>query len=184
MILKIILALLTVFVVIYILYILFNLLFFTQKERKKIQQLEIRLLCETDHQALLDACRDVLRMYNRGDLKKSQYWIRDSHFAERLHYPTPSSEKVILPKVILDLEPAMIDIGQDGRIMIEMLGGLSHFGVYAYPEDYKYKGPISAYGDKELIPGLWYYDDGYHEKPDYYKEIDAFIEKYKKKREK
>jgi len=83
--------------------------------------------------------------------------------------------------VILDLEPTYIYIDQNGRVMVEMLGGLHHFGVYAYPEDYKYKEPISAYGDKELIPGLWYYNDGYQETPDYGKKIDALIEKYKKK---
>jgi hypothetical protein len=44
-----------------------------------------------------------------------------------------------------------------------------------------YKG--FEYRDKELIPGLWYYDEGYSPKPDsaYDKWIETFIQKGKKR---
>ena len=39
---------------------------------------------------------------------------------------------------------------------------------------------LSAYDfvNKELIPGLWYYDDGY-ENPNFFKKIDELIQKNK-----
>jgi hypothetical protein len=150
-------------------------------ESKKTRQRNVRLLCKTDHQALLEACREVSKMFARGDLKKSQYWIRKNRGAEISHFPTASSERVRFPQVILDLEPTMIDIGE--RVMLELGTSFHHFGVYAYPDDEDYK-PGDKYGDKELIRGLWYYNDGYHETPDYGRRIDALIEKYKKKQEK
>jgi len=80
---KIFLILLAAFCTISLLFILF-IYRFTIQERKKVLQLEVRLLCKTDHHALLEACREVSRMYARGDLKKSQYWIRDSRNAEEI----------------------------------------------------------------------------------------------------
>jgi len=138
-------------------------------EIKKARQREMRLLCETDHQALLKACREISRQVARGDLKKSQYWIRKN--------PDPETSR--FPQVILELEATYINIDQDGRLMLELGGGLDHFGVYAYPEDYKYEEPISDHGDKELIPGLWFYADGYRESPEYQKKIDTLLQKTK-----
>jgi len=42
---------------------------------------------------------------------------------------------------------------------------MDRFGVYAYPQDFKkpYKGFI--YGSLELIPGLWFYEEGLVPKP-------------------
>jgi len=64
--------------------------------------------------------------------------------------------------------------------MLEMMGGLDHFGVYAYPEDYK-PPPHAGFelGDKKLIDGLWYYDDGYRGNPEYGKRIEALLQKRK-----
>ena len=63
--------------------------------------------------------------------------------------------------------------------MLEMLGGLVHFGVVAYTEDYQ-KPPFAGFkfGDRELIPGLWYYDDGYNN-PEYDKKFEALLQKWK-----
>ena len=36
-----------------------------------------------------------------------------------------------------------------------------------------------GYGDKELIPRLWYYDDGYRDNPEYDKKIETLIQKGK-----
>ena len=134
-----------------------------------VQELRTRLLYETDHQALLDACREISKQVARGDLKKNQYWIRQDRDPETSYFP----------EVILDLEPKYVYIDQEGRVMVEMLARVLHFGVYAYPEDYEYEGPISNYGDKELIPGLWYYDDGYRHNPEYDKRIEALLQKRK-----
>lgn len=92
------------------------------------------------------------------------------------HHPETSR----FPKPILDLAPNYVNIDEDdcGRVMVEMLGGLSHFGVLAYTEDYQ-KASWAVYGDKELIPGLWYYDDGYEGNPRYQKKIDALLQKRK-----
>ena len=37
---------------------------------KKGQQRQVRLLCETDHQALLEACRELSRRVTTGDLER------------------------------------------------------------------------------------------------------------------
>ena len=61
--------------------------------------------------------------------------------------------------------------------MIEMMGGMDHYGVSVYREDYS--GTQFAgfkYGDRELVPGLWYYDDGYDENPRYGKKIEGLLD--------
>lgn len=136
-------------------------------EAKKGQQRQERLLCETDFQALLEGCREISRMYAAGELKKSQYMIRIE--------PDPDVSK--FPRVILDLEPTYIDISSDGKVQVELYGGFVHFGVCAYPEDYKAPFSGFSYGDRELIDGLWYYDDGYVKNPKYSKKIEALLQK-------
>jgi len=64
--------------------------------------------------------------------------------------------------------------------MVEMFGGLSHFGVYAYPEGYKVKYPDFKYGDRELTPNLWYYDDDYHKDPQFDETITALTIRFRK----
>jgi len=135
-----------------------------------MQEMQTRLLYETDHQALLEACRELSRRVARGDLKPGTYSIRNDPDPEASRFPQP----------ILDLAPnyVYIDEGYSGRVMLEMLGGLGHLGVQAYPEDYKLPS-YSKYGDKKLIDGLWYYDDGYRKDPEYEKKIEALLQKRK-----
>ena len=64
---------------------------------------------------------------------------------------------------------------------MEMHGGMTHFGVRIYPEDYKKPDRYFKYVDRELLPGLWYYDDGYIHNPKYDKRIDTLIEENKNK---
>ena len=146
-----------------------------QKERKILMT---RLLCETDHQVLLEACRELSRRVDAGDLKSGRYYIRN-------HLQLQASR---FPKVILDLQPRYVHIDENnsGRVIIPIFGGFDHFGVTAYTEDYMESGPKYKYGDKELIygdreliPGLWYYDDGYLDDPEYDKKIDKLIKKHK-----
>jgi len=128
-----------------------------------------RILCKTDHQALLEACREVL---NQGDLDPGRkYKVRNAQ-----HDPEVSQ----FPKPILDLAPNYLLIEDiAGNLRLEMHGGTDHFGVRAYPKDFRKPFPSYEYADKELIPGLWYYDDGYNHNPEYDKKIDDLIQKYK-----
>jgi hypothetical protein len=169
LVLKIILAFVITLAAGYSLYGLFAFGIHMKEIGKDARQRRMRLLCEIDHRGLLDACREISKQFVKGDLKKSTYRIRKN----------ADLETVKFPQVVLDLEPTHISIYEDGRVMVEMLGGMHHLGVYAYPEDYEYKEPLSDYGDKKLIDGLWYYDDGYHEKKLYYKKIDALLQKGK-----
>jgi len=138
---------------------------------RQTERMRVRLLCETDHEALLEACRELSRRARRGDLKPGEYNIRRDRHPLASRFPQP----------ILDLEPSYVFISENDirRVMLEMLGGLGHFGVQAYTEDYEKPYPTYPYGDKELIPGLWYYDDGYHDNPEYDKKIEALLQKRK-----
>lgn len=133
-------------------------------------QMRARLLCKTDHKVLLEACRDLSKQVAAGDLNPGKYRIR---YGRRL--PAVSG----FPKPILDLGPSYVLIDRNRRVMVEMLGGLGHFGVRAYPEDYEEPHSAFKYGDKMLIDGLWYYDDGYNINPEYDKSIDAIMQKGK-----
>lgn len=137
-------------------------------------QKRIRLLCGTDHKALLEACRELSRRASDGDVKVGKYNIAKGGVAEAASFP----------RAILNLKPNYIYIDENdcGRVMVEMFGGLDHFGVLAYSEDYK-KPSRSEYGDREILAGLWYYDDGYDRNPKYDKTIDALIAKYKQDEE-
>jgi hypothetical protein len=144
----------------------------TVKELKKERKvLMTRLLCKTDHQVLLEACRELSRRVDAGDLKSGRYDIHNRY-----------EDASRFPKVILDLQPiyVYIDENDSGRVIIPIFRGFDHFGVTAYTEEYMESGPKHKYGDRELIPGLWYYDDGYIDDPEYDKEIDKLIEKHKK----
>ena len=138
---------------------------------KYSQQRRVRLLYKTDHQDLLGACRELSKRVSIGDLRPGKYSLRgSSRHKEVSQFPQP----------ILDLGPIHVFIDYDGRVMLEMAGGLDHFGVSAYPEDYKKPLHTKKLGDKELIDGLWYYDDGYRVRPeDYDKRIEALRPKGK-----
>ena len=135
--------------------------------------IKTRLLCETDHQALLEACNELSRQVAQGKLKSGKYEMIFN----------PDSEVSKFPQPILKLRPRYVYIDENdcGRVMIEMTGGLEiHFGVLAYTEDFKAPYKDFEYGNKELILRLWYYDDGYRDNPKYEKKIDALIQKGKK----
>ena len=103
------------------------------------------LLHHTDHQALLAACRSLMKEGYKGEYKIA--WP-DKH---------PDTEK--FPKEILALKPTYVRVFDEGRMHIEMLGGQSHYGVAAYAEDFKEPGKGFYYGNKKLIDGLWFYSD-------------------------
>ncbi|NQT01023.1 MAG: hypothetical protein HQ580_03275 [Planctomycetes bacterium] len=136
---------------------------------EKGKQREIRLLCETDYQTLLRACRELSRRVTTGDLIPNHYRVRQDPHPEASSFPQP----------ILDLKPTYVMIDSKRKVMIELHGGFLHYGVMAYPEDYKEPGINSKYGDKKLIDGLWYYNEDYEESPKLQKKIDKLIQKGK-----
>ena len=133
---------------------------------KKDLQKQVRLLSETDHQILLEACRQLSKRHARQELESGTYYIGHDQGPKASSFPT----------TILNLKPSYVFIDDDGWVKLEMIGGLGHFGIIAYPEGYE-KPSWSEYGDKELIPGLWYYDEGYKDNPKYRERIDALIQK-------
>ena len=139
-----------------------------------LDRMKVRLLCKTDHQALLEACNKLSKQVTNGELKPGKYMI--------LRNPDPEVSK--FPRPILELRPKYVYLDDNiGYVLIEMTGVLEiHFGVRAYPEDFKASSKGFEYGDKELIPRLWYYDDGYRDNPEYEKKIEALIQKSKMKK--
>jgi len=128
-----------------------------------------QLLCDTDHHALLCACRQLSERVAIGNLCLGKYRVRLD----------PAPEASQFPETIQDLGPSYVRIDDDGRVMIEMLGGLGHLGVLAYPGDYEKPFSDFRYGDRELVPDLWYYDDGYRADPDFDKVIDTILAEQK-----
>ncbi len=136
------------------------------------QRRRVLLLCNTDHKALLKAGREIL------DQIPEDYLNTDGkRVAGVLHLP----KGVQIPETIQDIRPRGVFVDYDGYLRIEMHGGMDHFGVRIYPEDYKEPDRYFKYVDRELLPGLWYYDDGYIHNPKYDKRIDALIEENKNK---
>ena len=136
-----------------------------------VKRMKLRLLCKTDHQVLLEACRELSIQANRGNLKSKKYSVRMDPHPEVSQFPQP----------ILDLAPNFVYIEEDGHVRLEMHGGMNHLGVEAYPEDFEKPYPSFKYGHRELIEGLWYYDDEYEIDPEYGKRIEALIQKGNKK---
>lgn len=135
---------------------------------KKDRQKKARLLSETDHQALLEACREISREIFAGNLPPNRYLI----------HPDPVPEVSLFPQLILDVGPMFIQTKSDGRVSVGMQGGWHHYGVTAYPEGFEKPSNSFKYGDKKIIDGLWYYEDGYN--PRYNKWIEKMIQKGKK----
>jgi hypothetical protein len=137
------------------------------------QNRRVLLLCNTDHHALLKAGREILSQVPKDRLNPQPDGIR--HVGD-IGIP----KGVEIPQAILDLKPRGCLVSLDGYLTLEMHGGLDHFGVQIYPEDFmepEEPGDYFKYGDRELLPGLWYYDEGYHYGPEEYdKRINELIE--------
>ena len=140
----------------------------------------VLLLCNTDHQALLKAGREILSQIPKDSLSLDPPPGGIRHLGE-FKFGVP--EEVEIPRAIRDLEPYACLISYDGYLTLEMHGGwdhikreMSHFGVQIYPEDCKEPERNFKYGDRELLPGLWYYDEGYLRNPEFDKLIEELIE--------
>lgn len=132
---------------------------------KQGKERRIMLLYKTDHITLLNVCRKLIKEKREGGWSEERYDIRFK--------PHPEVSK--LPQLILRLKPTWVFINNE-RVMIEMFGGLDHFGFHAFSEGFLEEDQ-KEYGDKKLLDGLWYYDDGYRKVANY----DQYIESIKPK---
>jgi hypothetical protein len=103
------------------------------------------LLYKTDHQALLAGCRSLI----------------DEGYQGQYIYNWPDRDPNVdnFPGIIAQLKPTYVWIHDDGCVMVEMWGGMSHYGIRAYAEDFNQPRENYYYGDKKLIEGLWLYSD-------------------------
>lgn len=134
-----------------------------QMERHRVERRLVHLLCETDHEWLLEACRNVSKRTAAGEYEAGRaYAIR--------RYPG----RYRLPQAILDVDPLFVKIDGEGLVWVELFWAPSQ-GVVAYPEGYEFRTDHRA-GDRELVPGLWFYDEHYSPKyPKYMEYIDGLI---------
>lgn len=132
----------------------------------QVSQAQTRLLCETDHQALLETCRELSRQTMDKEFKGVVY---DRWKVRKL------------PEPISALRPNHVTIGQDGLVKIGMYNGWYDLGVRMYPEGYPEYPPPFKYGDRKLLEGLWYYDEGYRTHAEAYdKIVDNLLSKNQK----
>jgi hypothetical protein len=140
----------------------------------KLEKLRrIRLLYHTDHEELLQAGREIL---SRGPKDPKNYrYLGPMHIDG---FPVP--RRVRIPKVVRKLKTHANLINFNGYVVLQMKEAAIGFGVKIFPEGFKApRSPYFSYGNKELLPGLWYYDEKYHRNPQYNKIIDEIIQKGK-----
>ena len=138
-----------------------------------LQRRRIRLLYHTDHEELLKAGREILK---KGPKDPMNY-----HYYGPMHidgFPVPRNVRI--PKVIRKLRPHAVLINFSGYVVLQMQESVTkRFGVRIYPEGFKTRSHYFSYGNKQLLPGLWYYDIDYHNNPQYDKTVDYIIQKGK-----
>ena len=142
----------------------------------------VMLLCDTDHQALLKAGREILSQVPKDSLLLNPPPYEISYLDSR-KFVLP--KEIQIPQAIRDLKSHACLISYDGYLTLEMQWffdhfrrEMSHFGVHIYPEDYEEPERNFKYGDRELLPGLWYYDEGYLRNPEFDKLIEKLIEEH------
>jgi hypothetical protein len=134
----------------------------------------VHLLCKINHKALLKAGREILQQAPKPTTRTPDGWsVVDLK---------PIPENMRLPQVISDLRPSSIMVHSYGYLVIVLHGGMDHFGVHIYPEDFNSPSRFFKYGDRKIIDGLWYLDEDYRFK-DYDKRIDALLKKNKYREE-
>jgi hypothetical protein len=113
-----------------------------------------RLLHQTDHYELREACREAVIRYNKGMYSDWAVYPNDQEYDE-------DCEQV--PEIILGFEPVYIWFSEEWA-MVALIGGMDPKGVRGCLEGQEGK----PWEDEiELIDGLYYYDDGLREAGDY-----------------
>jgi len=92
-------------------------------------------------------------------------------------FPVPRG--VPIPRVIRKLRPHACLINFNGYVVLHMHEGLATFGVKIYPEGFSRSRRYFSYGNRELLPGLWYYDGKYNHDPEYNERIDKIMQEGK-----
>lgn len=109
----------------------------TYHTKKHLQQRKNLIFEETDHEGLLNACRNILRNPPTGSL------LQESDY----------------PLSVKNLKPSYVYIGSES-LDIEMGGGFISFGVIAFKEGAEiHTENNESCGYKKLIEGLWYYEE-------------------------
>jgi hypothetical protein len=139
----------------------------------RLERVEAHLLLDTNYQTLLDACRDLSRRADELGLKREHEYKVHLEQGESLE---PAAAN--LPAIIRDLDPVWVRLTEDS-VWIILAGGLAHAGVVAYLPEHM-NGPfvefLPAEKKRELVPGLWFYDEAYHGNSRDTKRIDALIQ--------
>jgi len=134
------------------------------------QQRRVLLLYHTDYEALLKAGREILKQGPRDPMNYRPFGpIHINGF------PVPRGVRI--PKVIRKLRPYATLINFNGYVVVQMKEGVVDFGVRIYPEGFRAPHRHFEYGNRELLPGLWYFDDEYSQDPKHDKKIDEIIKK-------
>ncbi len=128
-------------------------------------RMQKQVLCRTDHQALLQECRELSKQVLTENPDIEYYMIVPDSVLSK--YP-----------VIRDIGARLVRVNSSGIVTIPMGSTMWHFGIYAYPEGLNLHP--SSHEDKELIPGLWYYDDRYGRYEDYDEGIERLLQKRRK----
>ncbi len=139
----------------------------------RAQQRRVLLLHKTDHQALLKAGREIL---SHALVKEKFESLKNrTQNGYRIGGSFPIPKGIRIPQAIRDIKTRRGSINYDGYLTFEMHGGMDHFGVRIYPDDFKEPHRDFIYGDRELLPGLWYYDENYNYYTEYDKIVDEII---------
>ena len=128
----------------------------------------VRLLYETDHEALLRAGRQIL---DNGPDPKKYRPFGPIHIDG---FPVPRG--VPIPRIIRRLRPHAVLMNFNGYLVLHMTEGIENYGVKIYPEGFKPQGDRFRYGHRQLLAGLWYYDHRYRRDPAYNKTIDRILQ--------
>lgn len=127
------------------------------------------LLYQTDHRALLEACRELSRQVVAGQIEPGQYQI---------HGNSGDPDLRQFPKPILELDPLLAIVEKDGSVNLIMWPSIM-YGVCAFPEFYSGSRGYPHEWYIKLIDGLWYYDEDFGKHPEHKKEVEELLNKRK-----